>query len=185
MNIFQRIWETHFYMWIMEWSTYRNGDVLQNLFQVSCKNGQFVLSKLPLCMYWMFCDMMQEVKVKAANSLELGICVCVYRRNPLHFHFITDSIAQQILSSLFHTWMVPAVRVDFYDADELKVGNTDSITLLYWLGCLMISWLLLYLMRNIMSYFYLTVNDPNPYFLLCFSPKSHGFLTNITLGFMG
>ncbi|KAG7234518.1 hypothetical protein INR49_004533 [Caranx melampygus] len=42
------------------------------------------------------------------------------RRNPLHFHFITDSIAQQILSSLFHTWMVPAVRVDFYDADELK-----------------------------------------------------------------
>ncbi|MGH0147981.1 UNVERIFIED_CONTAM: hypothetical protein FKN15_011516, partial [Acipenser sinensis] len=42
------------------------------------------------------------------------------RRNPLHFHFITDSIAQQILASLFHTWMVPAVRVDFYDADELK-----------------------------------------------------------------
>ncbi|CAL8238489.1 unnamed protein product, partial [Lota lota] len=41
-------------------------------------------------------------------------------RNPLHFHFITDSIAQQILASLFHTWMVPAVRVDFYDADELK-----------------------------------------------------------------
>uniref|UniRef100_A0A7N6BV38 LARGE xylosyl- and glucuronyltransferase 1 n=1 Tax=Anabas testudineus TaxID=64144 RepID=A0A7N6BV38_ANATE len=41
-------------------------------------------------------------------------------RNPLHFHFITDSIAQQILSSLFYTWMVPAVRVDFYDADELK-----------------------------------------------------------------
>ncbi|KAA8580453.1 hypothetical protein FQN60_005988 [Etheostoma spectabile] len=41
-------------------------------------------------------------------------------RNPLHFHFITDSIAQQILSSLFHTWMVPAVKVDFYDADELK-----------------------------------------------------------------
>ncbi|MGH0126475.1 UNVERIFIED_CONTAM: hypothetical protein FKN15_028322 [Acipenser sinensis] len=42
------------------------------------------------------------------------------RRNPLHFHFITDSIAQQILASLFHTWMVPAVRVNFYDADELK-----------------------------------------------------------------
>uniref|UniRef100_A0AAX7TEV5 LARGE xylosyl- and glucuronyltransferase 1 n=1 Tax=Astatotilapia calliptera TaxID=8154 RepID=A0AAX7TEV5_ASTCA len=46
--------------------------------------------------------------------------VLFHRRNPLHFHFITDSIAQQILSSLFHTWMVPAVRVDFYDADELK-----------------------------------------------------------------
>ncbi|XP_063072899.1 xylosyl- and glucuronyltransferase LARGE1-like [Engraulis encrasicolus] len=46
--------------------------------------------------------------------------VLFHRRNPLHFHFITDSIAQRILASLFHTWMVPAVRVDFYDADELK-----------------------------------------------------------------
>ncbi|KAJ8261643.1 hypothetical protein GJAV_G00156640 [Gymnothorax javanicus] len=46
--------------------------------------------------------------------------VLFHRRNPLYFHFITDSIAQQILASLFHTWMVPAVRVDFYDADELK-----------------------------------------------------------------
>ncbi|KAG5846163.1 hypothetical protein ANANG_G00146900 [Anguilla anguilla] len=46
--------------------------------------------------------------------------VLFHRRNPLHFHFITDSIARQILASLFHTWMVPAVRVDFYDADELK-----------------------------------------------------------------
>ncbi|GAA6105820.1 xylosyl- and glucuronyltransferase LARGE1 [Tachysurus ichikawai] len=46
--------------------------------------------------------------------------VLFHRRNPLHFHFITDSIAKQILASLFHTWMVPAVRVDFYDADELK-----------------------------------------------------------------
>uniref|UniRef100_A0A1A7YWM9 Like-glycosyltransferase n=1 Tax=Iconisemion striatum TaxID=60296 RepID=A0A1A7YWM9_9TELE len=46
--------------------------------------------------------------------------VLFHRRNPLHFHFITDSIAQQILSSLFHTWMVPAVKVNFYDADELK-----------------------------------------------------------------
>ncbi|KAG7274204.1 hypothetical protein CRUP_008580 [Coryphaenoides rupestris] len=46
--------------------------------------------------------------------------VLFHRRNPLHFHFITDSIAQQILASLFHTWMVPAVKVDFYDADELK-----------------------------------------------------------------
>ncbi|XP_017281863.1 LARGE xylosyl- and glucuronyltransferase 1 isoform X2 [Kryptolebias marmoratus] len=46
--------------------------------------------------------------------------VLFHRRNPLHFHFITDSIAQQILSALFHTWMVPAVKVNFYDADELK-----------------------------------------------------------------
>lgn len=43
------------------------------------------------------------------------------RRNPLHFHLIADSIAEQILATLFQTWMVPAVRVDFYNADELKV----------------------------------------------------------------
>lgn len=45
----------------------------------------------------------------------------VHRRNPLHFHLIADSIAEQILATLFQTWMVPAVRVDFYNADELKV----------------------------------------------------------------
>lgn len=58
-----------------------------------------------------------SVVVESSN----GVCMCG-RRNPLHFHFITDSIAKQILASLFHTWMVPAVRVDFYDADELKVS---------------------------------------------------------------
>ncbi|KAK7898718.1 hypothetical protein WMY93_019571 [Mugilogobius chulae] len=48
--------------------------------------------------------------------------VLFHRRNPLHFHFITDSIAQKILASLFQSWMVPAVRVNFYDGDELKVS---------------------------------------------------------------
>ncbi|XP_031196187.1 LARGE xylosyl- and glucuronyltransferase 1 isoform X3 [Mastomys coucha] len=46
--------------------------------------------------------------------------VLFHRRNPLHFHLIADSIAEQILATLFQTWMVPAVGVDFYNADELK-----------------------------------------------------------------
>ncbi|XP_069713118.1 xylosyl- and glucuronyltransferase LARGE1 isoform X3 [Phaenicophaeus curvirostris] len=46
--------------------------------------------------------------------------VLFHRRNPLHFHLIADAIAKQILATLFQTWMVPAVRIDFYDADELK-----------------------------------------------------------------
>uniref|UniRef100_A0A7N5KRE1 LARGE xylosyl- and glucuronyltransferase 1 n=1 Tax=Ailuropoda melanoleuca TaxID=9646 RepID=A0A7N5KRE1_AILME len=46
--------------------------------------------------------------------------VLFHRRNPLHFHLIADSIAEQILATLFRTWMVPAVRVDFYNAEELK-----------------------------------------------------------------
>ncbi|XP_058046725.1 xylosyl- and glucuronyltransferase LARGE1 isoform X2 [Ahaetulla prasina] len=46
--------------------------------------------------------------------------VLFHRRNPLHFHLIADAIAKQILATLFQTWMVPAVRINFYDADELK-----------------------------------------------------------------
>nr|XP_061811239.1 xylosyl- and glucuronyltransferase LARGE2s-like [Nerophis lumbriciformis] len=46
--------------------------------------------------------------------------VLFHRRNPLHFHFITDAVAKQILSSLFQSWMVPSVQVSFYDAEELK-----------------------------------------------------------------
>uniref|UniRef100_A0A8C5DJH9 LARGE xylosyl- and glucuronyltransferase 2 n=1 Tax=Gouania willdenowi TaxID=441366 RepID=A0A8C5DJH9_GOUWI len=46
--------------------------------------------------------------------------VLFHRRNPLHFHFITDTVAHRILSALFQSWMVPSVHVSFYDADELK-----------------------------------------------------------------
>lgn len=35
---------------------------------------------------------------------------------------MTDATARNILEMLFHTWMVPAVRVSFYDAEELKAG---------------------------------------------------------------
>ncbi|KAM9660105.1 xylosyl- and glucuronyltransferase LARGE2 isoform 5-T5 [Trichechus inunguis] len=33
-----------------------------------------------------------------------------YRKNPLHLHLVTDDVARNILETLFHTWMVPAVR---------------------------------------------------------------------------
>ncbi|XP_075871060.1 xylosyl- and glucuronyltransferase LARGE2s [Nelusetta ayraudi] len=46
--------------------------------------------------------------------------VLFHRRNPLHFHFITDAVARRILGALFQSWMVPSVQVSFYDADELK-----------------------------------------------------------------
>lgn len=35
---------------------------------------------------------------------------------------MTDAVARNILETLFHTWMLPAVRVSFYDANELKAG---------------------------------------------------------------
>ncbi|XP_035295867.1 LARGE xylosyl- and glucuronyltransferase 2 isoform X4 [Cricetulus griseus] len=43
-----------------------------------------------------------------------------YRKNPLHLHLVTDAIARNILETLFRTWMVPAVVIRFYDAEELK-----------------------------------------------------------------
>ncbi|XP_028634394.1 LARGE xylosyl- and glucuronyltransferase 2 isoform X4 [Grammomys surdaster] len=46
--------------------------------------------------------------------------VLFYRKNPLHLHLITDAIARNILETLFRTWMVPALVVSFYDAEELK-----------------------------------------------------------------
>ncbi|XP_029771397.1 LARGE xylosyl- and glucuronyltransferase 2 [Suricata suricatta] len=48
--------------------------------------------------------------------------VLFYRKNPLHFHLVTDAVARNILEMLFHTWMVPAVGVSFYDLEELKAG---------------------------------------------------------------
>ncbi|KAK1335715.1 hypothetical protein QTO34_003508 [Cnephaeus nilssonii] len=52
-----------------------------------------------------------------------------YRKNPLHLHLVTDAVARNILETLFHTWMVPAVRVSFYDADELKAGALAPLLL--------------------------------------------------------
>jgi len=34
--------------------------------------------------------------------------ILFYRKNPLHFHFISDQIAQHILETVFSTWTVPA-----------------------------------------------------------------------------
>ncbi|XP_006896830.1 PREDICTED: glycosyltransferase-like protein LARGE2 [Elephantulus edwardii] len=43
-----------------------------------------------------------------------------YRKNPLHLHLVTDTVARNILETLFNTWMVPALRVSFYDADRFQ-----------------------------------------------------------------
>uniref|UniRef100_A0AAY4D703 LARGE xylosyl- and glucuronyltransferase 2 n=1 Tax=Denticeps clupeoides TaxID=299321 RepID=A0AAY4D703_9TELE len=58
--------------------------------------------------------------VLSRDVVTLVKSILFHRRNPLHFHFITDTVANQILSNLFQSWMVPSVQVSFYDADELK-----------------------------------------------------------------
>ncbi|ELT91285.1 hypothetical protein CAPTEDRAFT_168890 [Capitella teleta] len=46
--------------------------------------------------------------------------ILFYGKHPLHFHFISDTIAQRILETVFRTWAVPTVTVTFYPADDLK-----------------------------------------------------------------
>lgn len=45
--------------------------------------------------------------------------ILFYRRNPLHFHFISDPIAVLILNTLFSSWKVPLVNISFYPASRL------------------------------------------------------------------
>nr|XP_057934289.1 xylosyl- and glucuronyltransferase LARGE2s [Doryrhamphus excisus]XP_057934291.1 xylosyl- and glucuronyltransferase LARGE2s [Doryrhamphus excisus]XP_057934292.1 xylosyl- and glucuronyltransferase LARGE2s [Doryrhamphus excisus]XP_057934293.1 xylosyl- and glucuronyltransferase LARGE2s [Doryrhamphus excisus] len=71
------------------------------------------------------CEIIHVACVCAGHNASRDVVTLVksvlfHRRNPLHFHFITDAVANQILTSLFESWMVPSVQVSFYDADELK-----------------------------------------------------------------
>ncbi|XP_021540454.1 LARGE xylosyl- and glucuronyltransferase 2 isoform X3 [Neomonachus schauinslandi] len=73
------------------------------------------------------CELLHVAIVCAGHNSSRDLVTLVksvlfYRKNPLHFHLVTDAMARNILEMLFHTWMVPAVRVSFYDAEELKAG---------------------------------------------------------------
>ncbi|KAH9488917.1 LARGE xylosyl- and glucuronyltransferase 1 [Bulinus truncatus] len=46
--------------------------------------------------------------------------ILFYRRNPLHFHFLSDDVAELILRNLFKTWNVAEVQTSFYPADSVK-----------------------------------------------------------------
>lgn len=46
--------------------------------------------------------------------------ILFYRKNVLHFHFISDNIALHILQNFFRTWLIPAVHISYYSADILK-----------------------------------------------------------------
>ncbi|XP_045174255.2 xylosyl- and glucuronyltransferase LARGE2s-like [Mercenaria mercenaria] len=45
--------------------------------------------------------------------------VLFYRKNPLHFHFIADLAAQDILDKLFKTWRLNEMEWSFYPADSV------------------------------------------------------------------
>ena len=43
--------------------------------------------------------------------------ILFYRLSPLHFHFVTDTAARHVLSTVFKTWQLPSVNVSFYAID--------------------------------------------------------------------
>ena len=54
--------------------------------------------------------------------------VLFYRKNPLHFHFISDPIAELILRHLFETWNVPEGMYMNFDLSisEVKLRKTKN-----------------------------------------------------------
>ncbi|KAM8971448.1 xylosyl- and glucuronyltransferase LARGE2 isoform 3-T3 [Sarcophilus harrisii] len=71
------------------------------------------------------CELLHVAIVCAGHNSSRDVVTLVksilfHRKNPLHFHLVTDSVARGILETLFHTWMVPSVSVSFYNADELQ-----------------------------------------------------------------
>ncbi|XP_028734806.1 LARGE xylosyl- and glucuronyltransferase 2 isoform X7 [Peromyscus leucopus] len=71
------------------------------------------------------CELLHVAIVCAGHNssrevITLVKSVLFYRKNPLHLHLVTDAVARNILETLFRTWMVPAVVIRFYDAEELK-----------------------------------------------------------------
>ncbi|XP_073514949.1 xylosyl- and glucuronyltransferase LARGE2 isoform X1 [Phyllobates terribilis] len=71
------------------------------------------------------CELIHVAIVCAGHNSSRDVVTLVksilfHRRNPLHFHLITDSVAQRILGHLFKTWMVPSLQISFYNASDLK-----------------------------------------------------------------
>ncbi|NXX22174.1 LARG2 glucuronyltransferase, partial [Podargus strigoides] len=80
------------------------------------------------------CELLHVAIVCAGHNASRDVVTLVksilfHRKNPLHFHFITDSVAHQILQTLFQSWMVPSVHVSFYNADDLKAGTRPHFAL--------------------------------------------------------
>ena len=44
--------------------------------------------------------------------------ILFYRRNPIHFHFLTDPRGKQVLSTIFRTWQLPEVNTSLYAVSE-------------------------------------------------------------------
>ena len=87
-------------------------------------------------MYVMF-DVLQVIHIAvvcAGHSASRQVVTLIksilfHRRNPLHFHFISDAIAEKILTILFKTWEITAGK----DILEKYIMYCKSLK---WCSCL-------------------------------------------------
>lgn len=71
------------------------------------------------------CEVVHIVSVCAGyNSTRSFVTVVksilFYRKNPLHFHIISDTTAENILRVLFKTWNVPQVNISLYSVNNIS-----------------------------------------------------------------
>ena len=52
--------------------------------------------------------------------------VLLYRNNPIRWHFVVDTIAKHILSTLLRTWHLHGVAYKFYDTDKSLKSISDN-----------------------------------------------------------
>ena len=69
------------------------------------------------------CETIHIAMVAAGYNTSRSVVTVVksilfYRRNPLHFHLVSDVQAKTTLGAVFETWQLPAVSVSFYEADD-------------------------------------------------------------------
>ena len=72
-----------------------------------------LLTVTPIQKYYFLSQVIHIAVVCAGHGASRQVVTLIksilfHRRNPLHFHFISDSIGQEILSVLFQTWAIPA-----------------------------------------------------------------------------
>ncbi|XKL67023.1 hypothetical protein PGB90_010443 [Kerria lacca] len=83
---------------------------------VSCS---YNLNKLDLSK----CEVVQIANICAGYNSTRSFVTLVksllfYRKNPLHFHILVDTVSENILRILFKTWNVPQVQVTLYSLSE-------------------------------------------------------------------
>ncbi len=89
------------------------------------------------------CEIIHIVNVCAGyNSTRAFVTlvksILFYRKNPLHFHIITDSVSENILRVLFKTWNVPQGNCSHSQNFTANMATILVITVMLFSGSILI-----------------------------------------------